>query len=76
MQNWTEMTRSTDLTHKIRLRQLAEHAESVGIEYAGPPPAVMSGDSHDWTRAEAERLLRDADGHQAEIQRQTLAGIE
>ena len=69
---------SRDLTHNIRLAQLAADYAAAGLDFdlEQLDTIVKAPGTADYTGSEAARLLRDEDGRQAGLQEQTLARPE
>ena len=65
---------SADITHTLRLRQLAVDYAAAGLDFdAGKLDVpVKAGGTADYTGSEAARLLRDEGGRQAGLQAKTL----
>lgn len=68
----------TDLTHVIRLRQLAADYEHAGVEFdvTQLDTIVKAPGTADYTGSEAARPLHDKDGRQAAPQAKTLGRAE
>jgi hypothetical protein len=67
-----------NMTHRVRLGQLAADYERAGLDFEPGrlDVPVKAGGTADYTGSEAARLLRDEDGRQAALQAQTLARSE
>ena len=63
-----------DLTHRMRLAQLAADYERAGLDFDADQldTIVKAPGTADYTGSEATRLLRDEDGDQAARQAETL----